>query len=566
MGVGGTGPEVIYAQMTSGNAATIRGLGEDAGDAMAKVRDSIELIRYAQDRPEWDSDEARRTYNMRAWATRASAEVCFNRLNRVKLSLELVADGYTHMEEQAGVQIDWFRAAKPHVVDAVGMLVLMYTAVNNLMVIRGNFSEALAQAQDFLDTDPFNTEQDEWLELGLVKSMLRDLDRGTMPGPIIPDSLTSGQDDRDWTPQGLGYDRASGNLLQTSYEKSEDPITHETVYYAQLSVIDPDTGEVINTVELGALKGDTPPNHAGGVSVHNGTVWVSSSDDPPRLVPYSLEKISSTLPNEVVKPSGDPQTVKGGATSTVSGNTMYVGTFSEDGPGEMYTYTWDESTREWGNESGPFEIPEKTQGIAVRGNEIVFSSSFGRDQGSQLSSYNLGSVTNGGELGAPLQTEHLPNMAEGVVMLPGGLVTTHESGATPYSTPGSSADPEDMWAGVSMTVTPYDALGLSGQVTVVPATLHAASTWFADAEDGLDRAESRVSRLNLPTSSVGEVPGAGAYVTCVDSYLETTATWLNESRFSSRTTANGLIAAANDYEETDHQVNQFFDFMQRFIS
>ena len=87
----------------------------------------------------------------------------------------------------------------------------------------------------------------------------------------------------------------------------------------------------------------------------------------------------------------------------------------------MHTYTWDPGTKSWGNEQGPFQIPEETQGIAVRGNEIVFSTSFGRDNGSQLSSYNLGDVTSGGGLGDPLRTVALPNMSEGVVMLPDGV-------------------------------------------------------------------------------------------------------------------------------------------------
>ena len=58
-----------------------------------------------------------------------------------------------------------------------------------------------------------------------------------------------------------------------------------------------------------------------------------------------------------------------------------------------------------------------------------------------------------------------------------------------------------------------------------------------DAESGLDRVESRVSRLNLPPNTLGEVPGAGAFVSTVDTHLETTATWIGESRISSGTTA-----------------------------
>ncbi|GAA5107092.1 hypothetical protein GCM10023339_04720 [Alloalcanivorax gelatiniphagus] len=564
MGVG-IGPEPVHAEMTSGNSGTIRSVATDTTEAMTTVRESIELIRYAQDRPSWDSDAARQSYNMRAWATRASSEICFNRLNRVTLALEVAADGYDHMEQQADEVIGWYRREKPKVIDALGMFLLMFTAVNNLTTVRGYYSDELEKARDFLATDPFSTEESDWAELGLVKSMLRDLEHGTMPGPIIPETFNTGQDDRAWTPQGLGLDPATGNLLQTSYEEAIDPETGKTIYLANLTIIDPDTGQVLNTVELGGGNG-LPPNHAGGVVVHDGTVWVASSDtDNPTMVPYNLSQLSGATPTDEVHPSGPPMPVDAGASATVIGDTMYVGSFNEHGPGKMYTYTWDPATRSWGGKQGPFEIPAQTQGIAVRGNEIVFSTSFGRDKGSDLQSYNLGDVTSGGHLPEPLRTVELPNMSEGLVMLPNGIVTTHESGASPYSFP-NGKDPNDLWSGSFMTLTPYDELGLSGQVDVVPATLQAASAWFAEAESGLDKAERRVSRLNLPPSSLGVAPGTGALVSTVDTYVDTTATWIEESRLSSDTTASGLIAAANDYEDADSRSDGLFGFLQRFVS
>ncbi len=563
MGVG-IGPEPVYADMTSGSSGTIRSVATDTTEAMAKVRQSIELIRYAQDRPSWDSDLARRSYNMRAWATRASSEVCFNRLNRVTLALELAADGYDHMEQQGGEVIRWYRREKSHATDALGMFLLMFTAVNNLGVVRGYYSDELEKARDFLATDPFSADEEDWAELGLVKSMLRDLEHGTLPGPVIPDTFATGQDDRAWTPQGLGLDPATGNLIQTGYEEAVDPDTGETVYLANLTIIDPDTGRVLNTVELGGGEG-LPPNHGGGVVVHDGTVWVASSDpDDPTMVPYSLSQLTGATPTATVHPSGPPIHVGAGASSTVSGNTMYVGSFEEHGPGNMYTYTWDPKTRSWGHEQGPYEIPAQTQGIAVRGNEVVFSTSLGRDKGSSLQSYNLGDVTGGGTLPDPLRTVDLPNMSEGIVTLPEGIATTHESGASPYASP-DGKDPDDLWAGTFLTLTPYDELGLSGQVDVVPATLQAASAWFADAERGLDHAQRRVSRLHLPPSSLGVAPGAGALASTVDSYVETTATWIEESRLSSDTTASGLIAAANDYEDADSRSDGLFGFLQRFV-
>ena len=41
-----------------------------------------------------------------------------------------------------------------HVVDALGMFLLMFTAVNNLGVMRGYYSDELDKARGFLATDP----------------------------------------------------------------------------------------------------------------------------------------------------------------------------------------------------------------------------------------------------------------------------------------------------------------------------------------------------------------------------------------------------------------------------
>jgi hypothetical protein len=560
----GTAPEAVHAEMTSGSPATIRSVGTDVGDAMAQVRESIELIRYAQDRPEWDSDEARRSYNMRAWAARASAEVCFNRLNRARLAVEMAADGYEVMERQADDEIGAYRRAKPYATDALTMFLLVYRATNNLLVVRSTYSDTLEAARDFLHTDPFTTEEQDWLELGLARSMLRDLDNGTMPGPVIPETLAGGQDDRAWTPQGLGYDPATGHLLQTSYEEVVDPVTGETTYLSQLSIIDPDTGELVNTVELGGGRG-APPDHAGGVFVHDGTVWVASSSDPTQVVPYSLSDLTHASPTSTVHPSDSPTTVGASAATTVSGDTMYVASHDKSGEGVMYTYTWDPATKQWTGEQGPFPTPEKVQGIAVRGNEIVFSTSRGRENGSTLQSYNLGDVTGGGSLPDPLRTVDLPNMSEGVVLGPDGILTTYESGSSAYVDPNGN-HPSELWSSMFMTITPYDDLGLSGQVQVVPATLQAASGWFVEAERGLDTAERRVARLNLPPSSLGTVPSASALVSTADTHLETTATWIGESRISSDVTATGLIAAANDYEEADSRSDGLFGWLQRFVS
>ncbi|RYJ00589.1 MAG: hypothetical protein EON52_23315, partial [Actinomycetales bacterium] len=376
------------------------------------------------------------------------------------------------MDDAASTVIEHWRQEKGKVDDPISLLLLRAAVLLELAQVRADYTGLLAGARDFIEADPLTDEQRAWLENGMARSMRRDLETGADPGPIIPGTLATGDDDGGWTPQGLGYDPATGYLLQTSYHGDQ----------AQLSLVDPDTGALVQTVQLQPYDDGQvtmpPPDHAGGVAVHDGIVWVTSSGDPGHVYPYAMSDITAASPGGPVPVAQAPQQVSGAAYSTIVGNTMYAGTFNDSGPGELFTYTWDPQSQTWGDEQGPFPTPEETQGVAVRGNEIVFSTSWGRDNGGTLQSYNLGDVTGGGDLGDPLQTVQLPNMAEGVAMLPQGVLTTYESGAAGYVDP--KGNPlEELWASMNMTVTPYGDLGLAGLgIDVEPATLHQASQLF----------------------------------------------------------------------------------------
>lgn len=143
-----------------------------------------------------------------------------------------------------------------------------------------DYDETLRAAEDIFDCEELDKTQEALFGQGLLKLMAFDLDNPTNLGPPIPDSLLGGDDDRGLKPQGLGVDPATGNLLQTSYNDDGDAV---------LSVIDPDTGEVLHTVDLGPGdvldKLDTvnqAPDHAGGVMVRGDTVYVMSSTSPRR--------------------------------------------------------------------------------------------------------------------------------------------------------------------------------------------------------------------------------------------------------------------------------------------
>jgi hypothetical protein len=533
--------------MTSGSPAVVAGVETEASDVMKAVRSEIELIRYAADKPDWSSPSARTRFNMTAWTTRASAEVAFIRLNRATLSLAQATDAYRSMESAATAVIEHWRRWKGRVTDPISLLLLRAAVLVELASIRDQYGARLDEARDFVEADPLTDEQRDWLTNGLVRSMRRDLETPTDPGPVIPDTLATGDDDGGWTPQGLGYDPASGLLVQTSYAGSQ----------SHLTLVDPDTGETVASVDLGAYEG-AAPDHAGGVAVHDGLVWVTSSGDPAQVYSYSMAEIASAAPGQTVPVHGVPQAVGGGAYSTIVGGTLYVGTFAH-GPGRLYTYTWDATSGSWGDEQGPFATPPEVQGIAVRGGEVVFSSSWGRDNGSRLLSYDLADVLSGGDLGDPLRSVDLPNMSEGIAMLPQGVLSTYESGAAGYVDP-KGGPLEELWAAMNMTVTPYASLGLAGLgIDVEPLTLKQASRLFDEVERGLEGAERRIAGLTLPAGCLGDAPEAAAYVHAIGHHCHTTASWLGQGKLSSGVTASGLIASAAGYEETDSSSGGLFD-------
>ncbi len=556
-----TGPEAIHADMTSGHIGAVRGLGTDVQNALDLVAVAIDFIVMAEGKPNWSSPDAATRFNVRAWATRASSDACLVRLNRLELALEHAACSYQVMEQNADAQISYYRQTKPQVTDVFGMVLLLMQTISNLAAIRTDYTEALDKARDFVETDPFSDEESRWLANGLIRSMISDVEKGRLPGIPIPDSRTTGDDDGRYAAQGLGYDPETGNLLQTSYNSDGEAV---------LSIIDPDTGQVLNTVSLGKFRDpddsdgvEKPPNHAGGVSVRDGVVYVSSSDAPPRLFAYSMQDLMGATPISTVSPLGAPQEVMAGAFSTIDGDTLYVGTHEDGRDGTLYTYTWDPDTQQWGNRSAGVPIPERAQGMAVRGDTVIFSASLGRHNAGELVRHNLADLLSGIRGGGiALAT---PNMGEGVVMMPEGIITTFESGSASYSDP-RDHDPGDLWAATNMGITPYRDLGLDGlegTIEIETETLREASSDFARAEATLDRAEIRLRGLTLPPRTLGRVPGAAGFATAVDLHLSTTQTWLGESRISAGQTADGLVDTALDHSRTDALLEAVFKGLLR---
>ncbi|MEV7395660.1 hypothetical protein [Aeromicrobium sp. NPDC092404] len=554
------GPEQVFADMTSGEPGTLDAAIDSCATTIRHLADAIDLIGMATDKPEWDSSEAYEAYNLRAWTTRAAAEVALMRVNRTSLALQMVAEAYAAMVESATVVIQWWRTTKGSDVSGDQVSLARSIALVRLALVRLAFNARLAEAIDFVQTNPLSEDQEQWRTTGLIKSMLYDLNNPTDSGPIIPNTLATGDDDTGWKPQGLGYD-PDGNppaLLQTAYSDDQ----------AQLARIDPETGEQLGFVDLGGHEGGPPPDHAGGVTVHGGQVYVMSSGDDPTMYAYSLREIREAGPGQGVSPLGEPVPMAAGAYSTIDGDTMYVGTHVENGPGELFTYVKDEAGA-WVEQSGPHATPPQVQGAAVIDGQVVFSTSFGRGNTSDLQAYRLSDVLAGhGNDGDRMLGEvSLPTMSEGVIAIDGqGLITTYESGAAPYSTASDSASLEDLWAAQTMTVTPFAELGLTGDgIDVVPVSLERASVDFDAGAGRLRRAATSIDEVTLPSGCLGVNPQGDAFASVVTTHCDETSQWISQGRISADVTADGLVASASSYVTADQAIRDVFSSLSSWL-
>jgi hypothetical protein len=174
------------------------------------------------------------------------------------------------------------------------------------------------------------------------------------------------------------------------------------------------------------------------VAIDGDHVWVTSSDGYVYL--YSMADIKAANGATV-----QPQTrfpVPASAYLTVYGGRLYVGSFDEEDPGSVYSVPLGAD----GQPSGPpvFEAtaPPRSQGLAVTEDGYVFSTSWGRENPSELIS-----ISHSGEV------KHLtaPNMSEGLVIVNGQVHVVYESGASAYQYDGNHPSNH-------ITITPLDAI------------------------------------------------------------------------------------------------------------
>ncbi|MFT4188593.1 MAG: hypothetical protein QM621_08415 [Aeromicrobium sp.] len=292
-----------------------------------------------------------------------------------------------------------------------------------------------------------------WLATGERRTEKWLAKSGTRLGRSIPYVLATEDQrrygDRGWIPQGLGLDPVSGLLFQGYYYGGW------VRRGAALAVLDPASERVVTDVRLGGPG--LRPRHAGGVTVDGKRLLVT---DRGWLYTYELDEVLNARRGRTVRQIAPTLPIDGGSYATAHEDRLYVGLF-----GESLLFTYERVRGGWASVGEAMSTPVNGQGVLVRDQEFVFSTSRGTHHMSKL----VVRPRDAGGDDTEDRSHRLPNMSEGIVELDGELVVTYESGAAAYSRPFDGlvdgerrrGRPETMWPLARLTHTPLAEVGLS---------------------------------------------------------------------------------------------------------
>jgi len=240
-----------------------------------------------------------------------------------------------------------------------------------------------------------------------LRRYYRIFDRG---GELIPGK------DTWWVPQGLAARDEHGTLYISYYDGSS------AKQRSRVAIIDARTGAKRKILIL-PTKG-----HVGGLAMSAGYLWVA---DGGRLLRIPKSRIDAkrdyTVDPTPLKAAGRYK-VAASSTVTISGRSLWVAKFVEPLNATSRAYRYDLDARERPSRTYRQSIPapSRVQGLALSGDKIVWSRSWGRFSRSRIEV---------SPRSAPLSSPRViiaPNMSQGVVVTGGELRVLYESGSAKY--------------------------------------------------------------------------------------------------------------------------------------
>lgn len=545
-------PEIDYLRIVSGDADAITGAADTFADVGHDLDDARSRIHDAAETTDWSGPAA---VGFQARIAQLANGVSVNRtaVARARGALDVAATAYDTAVQQADHYISFWRNRPGDLIE-VFELILALVVRARLVQVGTTYSQQLTAVAAVLkgedvDLDSLDEETRAWVEQGLRKNKEWAEDSGSTFGPLIPNTLATG-DDRGLIPQGLAYDPRTGTYVMSYYTADGT---------ATLALVDSVTGQEIGDVNLGgsaSAANPDGPSHAGGVSVNGDQVIVV---DKGRVYTYSMSDIRDQEAGGTVRPS-NVQGVTGGSYSAVHDGLLYLGDYEAS---KLYAYEQDafgdwQPVRDSSGNAEVIDTPDKTQGVVVRDGEFVFSTSPNRfDEGSLIAQDRTT-----GDRSDPYT---LPNMAEGVVEVDGQLVTTYESTAEKYDNDGSRfgwvpgvPDDDDLWSNPYLTLTPLSALGLGEDFEVQPGTLRQASHTLDRPSRQLSTASSTVAAVLVRADQFGEVPGAAKLASALTTLIDAASDSLRSGSEAVALASDNLMDSAHDYQRTDGMIGSAF--------
>ena len=553
-------PEIDHRRIVSGDAGALTGAADTLADVGHDLDDARGRIHDAAATTDWSGPAA---VGFQARIAQLANGVSVNRsaVARARGALDVAATAYDTAVQNADHYISFWRNRPAGLLPIFEEILAMVVRAR-LVEVGATYGQQLTAVAGVLkgedvDLDSLDEETRAWVEQGLEKNKEWEGESGSTFGPLIPNTLATG-DDRGLIPQGLAYDPRTGTYVMSYYTPDGT---------STLALVDSVTGEEIGDVDLAGLYdpyADPPspgPSHAGGVSVQGDEVVVV---DKGKVYTYSMSELRGQKNGGTANATSVQDVPDGGSYSAIHDGKLYLGDYGAD---KLYVYEKDASGN-WQparDASGHVEVhdtPDKAQGLVVRDGEFVFSTSPNRfDEGSL--------VVQDRESGERSDPYTLPNMAEGVVEVDGNLVTTYESTADKYSDDGSDwgwvpgvPDDDDLWANPYLTVTPLAALGLSADFDVQPGTLRQASNALDRPSNQLSSASSTVAGVRVPASAFGQVPGAAELASALTTLLDAASDSMRSGSKAVGLASDNLMDSARDYQRTDGVVGSAFGGLQ----
>jgi hypothetical protein len=224
-----------------------------------------------------------------------------------------------------------------------------------------------------------------------------------------------------WVPQGVApwqnWDGSGRNvLLVTAYQSDYDTTTK----YSKIYAIDIASGANLGTATIA-------DSHVGGIAIIRDWVLITGSSTTVRR--YRLTDLRIALQNGTFLVTALPdQSVIGSSFLNSYGDSLFTGTFSSTGRGQMREYKVSDSGA-FTQVNGTWEIPTKTQGVMITPNHFIYSTSYGRTNRSNLYVVRRGVYDLDA---AKVSCFRAPSMSEGIAEYNGTTYLVYESAAFPY--------------------------------------------------------------------------------------------------------------------------------------